>query len=60
MKMNEVRTKAKMLGLNSFGKKKFDLIKAIQIKEGFTACFKTQSTFCDQHDCCWREDCLTN
>ncbi len=40
MKMKEIQTKAKMLGLNSFGKKKIDLIKAIQIKEGYSACFK--------------------
>lgn len=40
MMMKEIQTKAKMLGLNSFGKKKIDLIKAIQIKESYSACFK--------------------
>lgn len=60
MKMNEIRTKAKALGLNSFGKKKIDLIKSIQTREGYTACFKTKSDSCEQQECCWRADCLTN
>ena len=58
MKMKEIHSKAKILGIKSFGKKKIDLIKAIQIKEGYSACFKTMSNSCDQQECCWREDCL--
>ena len=58
MKMQEVREKAKELGLKP-GKirKKVDLIRAIQIKEGNTPCFKTEVNDCDQTDCSWRGDC---
>jgi hypothetical protein len=57
MKMQEVREKAKTLGLKTGGMKKIDLILAIQSKEGNTPCFKTEVNDCDQTDCCWRSDC---
>jgi hypothetical protein len=58
MKMQEVREKAKKLGLKTGGMKKVDLIRAIQEEEGNTPCFKTGIESCDQTDCCWRSDCL--
>lgn len=59
MKMQEIHAKAKALGIKSFGKKKIDIIRDIQAKEGNTACFKSPgSEACEQMDCCWREDCL--
>ena len=58
MKMQEVRKKAKALGIKSFGMKKVDLIRAIQSKEGNVPCFKTGLDSCDQFNCCWRSECL--
>jgi hypothetical protein len=59
MKMQEVREKAKTLGLKIFGMKKVDLIRAIQSEEGNTSCFQTGVESCDQTDCCWRSMCLS-
>jgi hypothetical protein len=58
MKMQEVREKAKKLGIKSFGMKKVDLIRAIQSAEGNTPCFQTGVDSCDQTACCWRSICL--
>lgn len=58
VKMQEVREKAKPLGIKTFGKKKVDLIRAIQSKEGNVPCFKTGLESCDQFKCCWRSECL--
>jgi len=59
MKMNEVRTIAKSLGLNSFGKSKAELIKEIQRKQGNFDCFGTAQSYCDQLECLFRESCLS-
>ena len=58
MKMQEVREKAKALGINSFGMKKVDLIHAIQSREGYVPCFQTGLESCDQFGCCWRSECF--
>jgi len=58
MKMQEVRVKAKALGINSFGKKKVDLIREIQRAEGNFDCFGTARDYCDRLDCCFRDECL--
>ena len=58
MKMQEVRDKAKTLGINSFGMKKVDLIRAIQSREGNSPCFQTGLISCDQFNCCWRSECF--
>ena len=58
MKMQEVRVKAKNLGINSFGKTKTDLIREIQRKEGYFDCYATAVDSCDQMDCCFRVSCL--
>lgn len=58
MKMQEVREKAKMLGIKSFGIKKVDLIHAIQSREGNVPCFQTGLESCDQFSCCWRSECF--
>ncbi|MBU0485675.1 MAG: SAP domain-containing protein [Proteobacteria bacterium] len=60
MKMMEVKDKAKMLGVKSGKMKKSDLIKAIQLVEGYDACFGSNNKQCPQMECYWREDCLTN
>ena len=59
MKMNEVRDLAKNLGINSFGKKKLELIKEIQRKQGNFDCFGTAANYCDQLDCLFRSSCLS-
>ena len=58
MKMNEVRAKAKALRIKIRGVKKSDLIKEIQKREGNFDCFGTAKDYCDQWNCCFREDCL--
>ena len=58
MKMQDVREKAKTLGMKTFGMKKVDLIRAIQNKEGNVPCFQTGLDSCDQFQCCWRSDCF--
>jgi len=59
MKMQEVRAKARELGINSFGKTKIDLIREIQRKEGYFDCYGTAvGGLCDQTECCFRISCL--
>jgi len=59
MKMNEIRKIAKKMGINSFGKRKVDLIRLIQEKEGNIPCFATDRVnYCNELNCLWREDCL--
>jgi hypothetical protein len=59
MKMQEVRAKAKALGLkNTFGLSKMELIQMIQRAEGNFDCFGSATDYCDQFHCCFREDCL--
>lgn len=59
MKMQEIRAKAKELGINSFGKSKVDLIREIQRKEGNFDCYATSKGFCDQLECSFRSSCLS-
>ena len=59
MKMQEVRERVKALGLkNTFGLSKTELIRRIQKTEGNFDCFGTAKDYCDQDQCCFREDCL--
>lgn len=58
MKMQEVRQKAKGLGINSFGKTKTELIREIQRKEGNFDCYGTAVGDCDQLECSFRSLCL--
>ncbi len=59
MKIQEIRAKAKALRLNNtFGLSKRELIRRIQRTEGNFDCFGTAKTYCDQFECCFREDCL--
>jgi len=60
MKIQEVRTKAKALGLkNTFGLSKAELIRRVQKAEGNFDCFGTVKDYCDQFQCCFRDDCLS-
>jgi hypothetical protein len=58
MKMQEIRTKAKEMGINSFGKTKTELIHAIQKAEGNFECYGTAAGYCDQVMCSFRSPCL--
>ena len=59
MKLDEIKDKAKGLGIICGKIKKDELIKEIQRKEGNFDCFgMAVSNECDQEACCWREDCL--
>lgn len=59
MKMQEIKLKAKELGINPFGKTKFNLIREIQRVEGNFDCFGTAVNYCDQFNCCFRSLCLS-
>ena len=59
MKIKEIRTIAKGLGINSFGKTKVDLIREIQRKEGNFDCYATAQNYCDQEECLFRSSCLS-
>jgi len=57
MKMNEIRGRARLMGVKNYGRMaKADLIRAIQKTEGNDPCF-TGVADCSQHDCCWFPDC---
>jgi hypothetical protein len=58
MKMQDVKKKARMLDMQPSKMKKADLIRAIQSKEGNPTCFDTGKDFCNQTECCWKDDCL--
>jgi len=61
MKMNEIKKKAKALGIKVMATtKKADLIREIQKAEGNFDCFGTAEDSCEQWDCCFREDCLSS
>jgi hypothetical protein len=57
MNMNDIRERAKGMGLDSGSLPKKEMIRFIQEKEGHTPCFKTDQASCNQYDCCWRSDC---
>lgn len=58
MLKSEIQQRAKVMGMKSGNMKKDDLIRAIQAKEGNTACFDDLSyNPCPSVDCAWKEDC---
>ena len=58
MKLPEIKTKAKTLGINPGKMKKNELIQAIQQAENNTPCFGTAVGQCEYADCCFMDDCL--
>ena len=59
MKVSEVKSIAKLKGLEPGKMKKPDLIRAIQRKEGYFDCFATAyNQQCDQQACAWQGDCF--
>ena len=58
MKLNDIRHKAKLLGLKPDKKiTRTDLVHAIQTAEGYKACYNTAVANCPYTDCCFRDDC---
>lgn len=58
MKIDDLRVKAKGMGVKTSGMSKTNLIRRIQQAEGNFPCFGTTADYCDQWECAWREDCL--
>jgi hypothetical protein len=59
MKMQEVREIAKRWGVDAkIGRTKREVIRDIQVKEGYSPCFGTKVEC--RNDCLWKPDCLTS
>ena len=58
MKVSEIKKRAKSLGVTIGKRRKAELIRAVQEAEGNFPCFGTAQGYCEQQDCCWRDDCL--
>jgi hypothetical protein len=57
MKMQEVREIAKRWGVDAkIGRTKQEVIREIQVKEGYSPCFRTKVEC--RSDCLWKPDCL--
>jgi len=59
MKIQQIREIAKPWGVDTrIGRSKQDIIRDIQVREGYSPCFKTKE-ICE-YDCLWKADCLSN
>ena len=58
MTLVEVQERARRMGINYRGKNKTELIYTIQLKEGYSCCFRLSNKTCFCENCCWRHDCL--
>jgi len=59
MKIDEIRKKARRLGINCGKMKKAEIILAIQRAEGNNPCFgNPNSSNCPYTNCCFRSDCI--
>ena len=57
MKMQEIRKIAQVWNVNArIGRTKQEVIREIQVREGYSPCFRTQEA-CGR-DCLWKDDCL--
>ncbi len=58
MKMRDIIVIAKEKDVYyKVGMSKADLIRALQTKEGYTACFQRQD-FCEEKEFLWMDDCI--
>jgi hypothetical protein len=58
MKIQEIRKIAKPWGVDArIGRSKLEIIRDIQMREGYSPCFKTKEAC--EYDCLWKTDCLT-
>jgi hypothetical protein len=58
MTVNEVKDKARGLGVEPKKMKKTELIHAIQTAEGNTACYGKSNGQCPYTNCCFISDCF--
>jgi len=58
MRYQDIQKMAKRMGLQANKMRKTEMVRAIQRAEGNNACYGTAVSFCEQHNCLWREDCL--
>ena len=59
MKIKEIREIAKTWGVDTrTHRSKLDIIRAIQVSEGYLPCFRTDDN-CD-NDCLWKDDCTNH
>jgi len=59
MKIQEVREIAKVWNVNiGIGRTKQDIIRDIQIREGYSPCYRTKETC--ENDCLWKKDCTNH
>jgi len=60
MKIQEVRAIASTWGVDArVGRSKLDIVRDIQMSEGYSPCFGTKDT-CEEKECLWRKDCTNN
>jgi len=60
MNIQEIRKIAKTWGVDvQVRRKKEDIIRDIQINEGYSPCFHTKDT-CNENECLWKKDCTNN
>lgn len=58
MKMDKIRNIATAWGVDAgSGRSKQDIIRDIQVREGYSPCFGTKET-CNE-DCMWKDDCIS-
>lgn len=59
MKIDEIRTLAKNIGIKTGKLNKTQLVRSIQLQEGNFDCFGTATTGnCNQQACLWLKDCF--
>lgn len=59
MTFNEIRKMAKGMGINTYGMKKTDTVRAIQRSENNIECYATERVnTCHEERCLWRNDCF--
>jgi len=60
MNMQDIRERAKDIGIKTSGMNKLKLIQTIQLTEGNFNCFASAfDNECDQLNCIWRDDCFS-
>ena len=57
MKREELNRIALLKGVEPENKNKLQIIREIQIKEGYEPCYGTKLFSCNQLDCLWRQNC---
>jgi hypothetical protein len=57
MKIQQIREIARKWGIDTkVGRKKEDIIRNIQMCEGYSPCFRTKDSFTE--NCLWKGDCV--